>query len=155
MTNQSSRQISTQNARTLKTYSELMTLPTFEGRFEYVLENGQIGFDTFGFDRWLNQVLYTSPEWKSFRRYMIVRDDGLDLACPDHPIAGRIIVHHLNPLTPDDVINRHPCIFDPENVICVSDFTHKALHYGGLDYLEKFKIEDRQPNDTCPWRKEK
>lgn len=139
------------NMRIIKTYSEVIALPTFLERFEYLKLGGRVGAETFGFDRYLNQTLYRSSEWKRFRRDMIVRDNGCDLACEDYEIHGKILLHHINPLTADDVINRDPKIFDPENVICVSLNTHNAIHYGDKDLLLTDFIT-RTKNDTCPWK---
>lgn len=136
----------------IKTYSECIALPTFIDRFNYLKLGGSVGVETFGFDRYLNQTLYRSYEWKRFRRDMIIRDMGCDLVCEDREIIGKIILHHINPLTLDDVINRDPKIFDPENVICVSLDTHNAIHYGDADLLFTGIVE-RTKNDTCPWRK--
>lgn len=136
----------------IKTYSELMTLPTFIERFNYLKIGGRVGEETFGYDRYLNQVLYRTPEWKRFRRDIIIRDMSCDLACDDREIVGKVLVHHIDPLTIDDVLNRHPKIFDPENVICVSLDTHNAIHYGDESLLMKEPVV-RTKNDTCPWRK--
>ena len=139
------------NTRIIRTYSELITLPTFEERFEYLKLNGSVGEETFGFDRYLNQTLYRSMEWKRFRRDMILRDNGLDLACDDYEIVGKIILHHIDPITMADILCRHPKIFDPENVVCVSMNTHNAIHYGDENLLMTGPIV-RTKNDTCPWR---
>lgn len=135
----------------IKTYSELITIPTFIERFDYLKLGGRIGEETFGYDRYLNQILYTSIDWKRFRRDMIVRDMGLDLACEGYEIVGKIILHHINPITIDDVLQRRPMIFDPENVVCVSLNTHNAIHYGDESLLITEPII-RTKNDTCPWR---
>lgn len=139
--------------RKSKTYSELLALDTFSERFEYLRTKSRIGEETFGAFRYLNQALYTSEEWKSFRRKIILRDNGCDLGCDDRPYSDReiVIIHHINPLTKEQILNRDPCIFDPENVISCRDSTHKALHYGSLENVEVAVIE-RKPNDTCPWR---
>lgn len=136
-----------------KTYSELVKLQTFEERFEYLSLKGKIGAETFGSERYLNQVLYNSPEWKAFRHKIIIRDNGCDLAFPDReiPTGARMIIHHINPLTVDDVLARDPCIFDPENVITTTKRTHDAIHYGDSSILYKDPVE-RKPNDTIPWR---
>lgn len=134
-----------------KTYSDLIMIPDYLDRFEYLKVGGKIGVETFGSDRYLNQILYKSPEWKSFRRDIIIRDNGCDLAHKDHPGFGRMVVHHINPITVEDVLNRDSRVFDPENVVCVTHMTHEALHYGSVDLLPKDPIE-RKPNDTCPWR---
>lgn len=136
----------------IKTYSELILLPTFLERYRYLKIGGRIGEDTFGFDRYLNQTLYRSAEWKRFRREIIVRDEGCDLGCEGYEIVGNILVHHLNPITIEDVINRDHKIFDPENVICVSHNTHNAIHYGDESLLITEPIV-RRPNDTCPWKR--
>lgn len=135
----------------IRTYSELITLPTFTERFEYLKLGGSIGRETFGFDRYLNQRLYQTPEWKRFRRDIIIRDNGNDLACEGYQIGGKILIHHIDPITVEDVINRHPKIFDPDNVISTSLNTHNAIHYGDANLLIVEPIE-RRPNDTCPWR---
>ena len=134
-----------------KTYSELITLPTFEERYNYLKLNGRVGESTFGYDRYLNQILYTSKEWRRFRDEIIIRDNGCDMACEGFEFSGRATVHHINPITVEDVINRHPKVFDPENVITVSDNTHKAIHYGDENLLIKAPVV-RTKNDTCPWK---
>lgn len=136
----------------IKTYSELITIPTFEERFDYLKLDGVVGQSTFGYDRYLNQVLYNSHEWRKFRRDMIIRDQGRDLACEGFDLMNLIVAHHINPITVEDVINRHPKVFDPENIICCSDRTHRALHYGDKSLLLIAPIV-RLPNDTCPWKK--
>lgn len=135
----------------MRTYSELIQLPTFEERYEYLKTGSLVGDITFGGGRWLNQALYMSPEWKQFRNEIILRDQACDLAMPDYEIHGRIIVHHLNPITKEDIINRNYCVFNPENVVCVSHSTHNAIHYGDENQLPQKPII-RRPNDTCPWR---
>lgn len=135
----------------IKTYSELITIPSFLERYRYLKLGGSIGEATFGFDRYLNQTLYRSPEWKRFRRDMIIRDNGMDLAADDYEIVGKILVHHIDPLTPQDVIRRDPKIFDPENVICTSMNTHNAIHYGDESLLMIEPVV-RTKYDTCPWR---
>lgn len=142
----------TKTTRTIKTYSEMLSLPTFIERFEYLRIGGQVGDATFGYDRYLNQILYRTPEWKRFRRDIIIRDMGFDLACDDREIVGKILVHHINPLTIDDVSNLDPKIFDPENVVCVSLDTHNAIHYGDESLLMKEPVV-RTKNDTCPWKR--
>ena len=140
------------NTIIIRTYSELISLPTFTERFEYLKLSGKVGYETFGYDRYLNQILYRSTEWKRFRNGIILRDNGCDLACEDREIAGNIIVHHLNPITVDDVLRRNPCVFDPENVISTCLETHNAIHYGDIDLLVTDPVI-RTKNDTCPWRK--
>lgn len=136
----------------IRIYTELITIPTFKERFEYLKLGGKIGAETFGFDRYLNQTLYRSLEWKRFRREIIVRDNGCDLACDDYEIHGKILIHHLNPLTIEDVVNRSYKIFDKNNVICTTLDTHNAIHYGDASLLVTEPII-RTPNDTCPWRR--
>ena len=135
----------------IKTYSELIELPTFEERFEYLQLKGIVGQETFGFDRYLNQILYNSKEWKHLRNEIIVRDNGCDLALEGFEIHGRILIHHINPITIDDVIKRREMVFDPENLICVTHNTHNAIHYGDKSLLITGPIE-RRANDTCPWK---
>lgn len=132
------------------TYSEVIQIPRFIDRFRALAIGGSVGEETFGWDRYLNQTLYRSKEWQEFRNQIIVRDSGCDLASPDYPIGGRIIVHHITPICKADIINRSPMIFDPENVICVSHITHEAIHYGSEDLLIKDPVE-RSPGDTKLW----
>lgn len=135
-----------------KSYKELSRLQTFEERYEYLKLNGQVGSDTFGFDRYLNQALYNSTEWRRFRRAVIIRDNGCDLGDPGHMILeDRIIIHHINPLTVKDLEERSEALFDMNNVICVSNRTHQAIHYGDQRLLPRDPIE-RKPNDTIPWK---
>ena len=135
----------------IRTYSELITIPTFIERYRYLKLGGSVGKETFGFDRYLNQTLYRSPEWKQFRRDMILRDNGMDLACDEYEIVGKVLVHHIDPLTIQDVIRRDSKIFDQENVVCVSMNTHNAIHYGDESLLMIEPVV-RTKNDTCPWR---
>lgn len=135
-----------------RTYSELIKITSFEDRFEYCKITSLIGQQTFGFDRYINQVLYQrNPRWLRLRRDLIIRDNGCDLAHPDYPVNKRIILHHLNPITEDDIVNERSIVFDPENLVCVSHNTHNAIHYGSADLLPKGEIQ-RLPNDMCPWR---
>ena len=136
----------------IRTYSELITLPTFEERFEYLRLDGRVGEETFGHDRYLNQLFYSSGEWKNFRNEIIVRDMGCDLGISDREIQGLIVIHHINPITIDDIRNRRlDVLLNPDNVICTSSITHKAIHYGDTSLLILMPIE-RSRNDTCPWR---
>ena len=135
----------------IRTYSELITIPTFEERFEYLQLKGSVGKDTFGYDRYLNQVLYRSPEWKRLRNQIIIRDGGCDLACDGYDVYGKVLIHHLNPITVEDVLSRSRKVFDPDNLVCVSHNTHNAIHYGDMDLLVTGPII-RTKNDTCPWR---
>lgn len=134
-----------------KTYRELRRIPTFEERFEYVRLGGVVGRETFGFERYLNQVFYHSKEWRLFRRDMIVRDNGCDLAIPDREIFDRIILHHLNALLIEDIENSADCLFDPDNVICVSHATSNAIHYGDSSLLIRLP-EERRKGDTRLWK---
>ena len=137
----------------MRTYSELITIPSIEDRFEYLKCPGMVGEDTFGGYRYLNQSFYTSIEWKQFRNFIIARDNGCDMAYPGEEIHGMIVIHHLNPITPEAIIHADPVIFDPENVVCVSELTHKMIHYGTKeDYLRATQFVERRPNDTCPWK---
>lgn len=135
-----------------KLYSELIQIEDFIKRYEYLKIGGAIGAITFGHDRYLNQIFYRSPEWIRFRNQIIIRDQGCDLAHLDHEITKKIIIHHLNPITKEDILNRSPNLFDPENVVCTSLRTHNAIHYGDDSLLEIYKITIRRPNDTIPWK---
>ena len=135
----------------IKTYSELITIPTFLERFRYLKIGGQVGKETFGYDRYLNQILYKSSEWRSFRRDIVLRDNGCDLACEGYEIYGKILIHHINPITVEDILRRDPKVFDPENAISTSLNTHNAVHFGDESLLIMEPIE-RKPYDTCPWR---
>lgn len=135
----------------MRTYSELMKLPTFEERFEYLKLDGAIGRETFGFDRYLNQKFYRSKEWKDLRREIIIRDNGCDLAIPDREIFGKIIVHHMNPIVVED-IEDFDYILDPEYLITTFIQTHNAIHYGDESILAPSSIVERSKNDTCLWR---
>lgn len=136
----------------IKTYSELIEIPTFLERYRYLRIGGAVGKETFGYDRYLNQILYKSDKWKRFRREIIVRDNGNDLACEGFQIFGKILIHHINPITVEDVLHRDPRIFDPENVIATTLNTHNAIHYGDESLLMITPVE-RSKNDTCPWRR--
>ena len=125
-------------------------MPTLEERFEYLKLSGKVGAATFGGDRYLNQAFYRSPKWRSFRNKIILRDEGCDMGLEGYPIAKGIIVHHLNPLTIDDIENERGCVFDPENVICVSHYTHEAIHYGDKSLIPSLPKE-RIPGDTRLW----
>ena len=135
-----------------RTYTELSKLKTFDERFTYLMLKGRVGIETFGYDRYLNQMLYTCPEWKKLRDQIILRDNGSDLGLEDYPIYGKVIIHHLNPITVDDVLDYSPDVFNPEYLICTSHKTHNAIHYGYEDYSRSMQIVERKPNDTIPWR---
>lgn len=135
----------------IRTYSELIKLPTFEQRFEYLNLSGAVGQETFGFDRYLNQNFYRSTEWKRIRDQVIVRDNGCDLGIEDRMICGKILIHHMNPISDKDILNMTDILLNPEYLICVSHMTHNAIHYGDENLLIKNPIV-RFKNDTCPWR---
>lgn len=137
----------------IKRYSELIRIPTAEERFEYLRTASTVGEATFGYDRYLNQALYTSKEWRKFRREMIMRDNACDMALPDREIPNKsiLVLHHINPLTLEDLEDNSDAIFDPENVVCVSESTHRAIHFGDISLVTLAPIE-RRPNDTCPWK---
>ena len=137
----------------LKSYSELIEIPNYTDRFKYLKLNGCVGSETFGFDRYLNQALYWSQEWRSFRNLVIIRDQGFDMGVEGYNIVGRIIIHHINPITPEQIEDRDPLIFSMDNVICVSHKTHEAIHYGDQSILPSDPII-RKPFDTCPWKEE-
>lgn len=138
----------------IRTYSDLILLPTFEERYQYLRLDGRVGEDTFGFDRFINQYLYQrSLKWKSVRDYVMIRDNCCDLGVSDRgiPDGSRIIVHHMNPLTLQDIENESKFVFDPEYLICTTHNTHNAIHYGDERLLITAPIV-RTRNDTCPWR---
>lgn len=137
----------------IRTYSELIQLPTFEERYRYLRLGGRVGEETFGFDRWLNQNFYgKDPEWLEVRDYVIIRDSGCDLGMLDRPIESRILVHHMNPITKHDILNRTKWLLDPEYLICTIKSTHDAIHYGDESKLLIGPVE-RRPNDMCPWKR--
>ena len=136
----------------IKSYTELSKLKTFNDRFNYLKLDGVVGEETFGYDRILNQVLYKSAKWRKVRDKVLIRDNGNDLGIEGHQINGRAIIHHMNPITVDDVLKEREWIFDPEYLITVSDLTHKAIHYSNENILPKEPVE-RVQNDTCLWKK--
>ena len=135
----------------IRTYSELITLPTFMERYKYLQIGGTVGTDTFGFDRYLNQVFYKSDEWKSIRRHVIIRDCGCDLGIEGHEIHERILIHHINPISEEDILGRSDFLLNPEYLISTSHRTHNAIHYGDDSILIDTPLE-RRKNDTCPWK---
>ncbi len=137
-----------------KTYSDLIKLGSFEERFKYLILGGVVGVETFGFDRYLNQKLYKSEWWRNLRDEIIVRDNSCDMAFRDAAILGRIIIHHLNPINPGDLIHSRESLYNPENLVCVSPDTHQAIHYGNMRYIINKKPIVRKPWDTVPWRSE-
>lgn len=135
----------------VRTYSELIKLQSFEERFEYLKLNGRVCKETFGFDRYINQIFYKSKEWQTVRDTVIIRDNGCDLGLHDREIRGRILIHHMNPISKEDILRRSDAILNPEYLICTTKNTHNAIHYGDISLLMRDPIE-RKPNDTCPWK---
>ena len=133
-----------------RTYTELRQFPTFEERFKYLKLGAQVAAETFGFDRWVNQRFYRSPEWRKVRRDVIIRDEGRDLGVEGYELQNGIYVHHMNPMLPKDIVDASEWILNPEYLICVSFNTHNAIHYGDENLLPK--VIERKPNDTCPWK---
>lgn len=144
-----------QNTTIIRTYSELIKLPTFEERFRYLKLAGRVGEDTFGFDRYINQRFYRSKEWLQIRDYVIVRDHGCDLGILDReiPEGMRITVHHMNPIMVQDIVDVSDYLLNPEYLISTADLTHKAIHYGDENLLISSTLTERTRNDTCPWRR--
>lgn len=133
----------------MKTYDELLYFSTFKDRYEYLKVLGNVGEETFGFDRYLNQNFYSSKEWRDVRRDVILRDLGCDMGLSDYAIHGKIVIHHINPITLDDVLKKKDNLIDPNNLICVSNTTHRMIHYGSSDFTELFV--ERKKNDTTLW----
>lgn len=136
----------------IRTYSELIQLETFEERFRYLKLTANIGEETFGFDRYLNQQFYRSNEWKRLRNEIIIRDNACDLGIPNRELNKRIIIHHMNPISKNDLIHQTDFLLNPEYLICTSVLTHSAIHYGDENLLDVSFVE-RSKNDTCPWRR--
>lgn len=135
----------------IRTYNELILLPTFEERFEYLKLSGRVGEETFGFDRWINQKFYRSAEWKHLRDQVIIRDNGCDLGVEGREIYGKILIHHMNPISKKDILERTDLLLNPMYLISVTKQTHDAIHYSDDSILMKDPIV-RNRNDTCPWR---
>ena len=135
----------------LKSFDERRMIPTFIERFNYLKQDGKIGEETFGIDRYLNQFFYKTAEWQFARRATIIRDNGRDLAHPDYEIQGFIYVHHMNPITKEQILDRDPMLLDPRYLISSSELVHKALHYGDSS-LVQLLFQERKPHDTSPWR---
>lgn len=135
----------------IRTYSELIAIPTFQERFRYLQLNGAVGNDTFGFDRYLNQIFYRSQRWRSVRDFVIIRDNGCDLGIEGYEIRSKILIHHMNPITLKDIELESEFLLDPEYLICTSHNTHNAIHYGDESLLITEPIQ-RTRNDTCPWK---
>lgn len=142
----------TTKTKIIRCYSELIELPTFEDRYFYLKLDGRVGEETFGFDRYLNQIFYKSDEWLSVRDRVIVRDLGCDLGIKDREIHGRIMVHHMNPITKEDILDRSDFLLNPEYLITTVKRTHDAIHYGDDSLIIQTNIE-RRKNDTCPWKR--
>lgn len=142
------------NQKTIRTYDELINLPTFKERYEYLKLGGSVGEDTFGFDRYLNQIFYKTKEWQSIRNYVITRDNGCDLGVPGHEITSeKILVHHMNPISKEDIVNRSEILLDPKYLITTVLNTHNAIHYADDSFLLVDQPVERSKNDTCPWRR--
>ena len=135
----------------IRTYSEFKKLRTFKERYNYLRLRGKVGESTFGFDRYINQKFYTSPRWRDARDRVIVRDNGCDLGCTGMELYDRIIIHHMNPITLEDIENDIDELYDPEYLVCTSDRTHEAIHYSDESLLPKEPIT-RRKNDTTPWK---
>lgn len=136
---------------TIKCYSELCELPTFEERFAYLKLSGRVGQPTFGFERYLNQRFYRSAVWQAVRDRVILRDCGCDLGVEGYKIGGKVFIHHMNPITQKDITGQTPALLNPEYLVCVSKTTHDALHYGD-ESPRRISPVARTPNDTCPWK---
>ena len=134
----------------IRTYSELRQISTFEERFDYLVLGGQVGSATFGFDRWINQSFYASTEWRGVRRHVILRDEGRDLGIEGYEIHGGLVVHHMNPMTPEDIMHNEAWILDPEYLITTTSDTHNAIHFGDRSKLRTPYVE-RSPGDTKLW----
>lgn len=137
----------------IRTYSELVRLPTFKQRYEYLRLGGSVGEDTFGFDRYLNQIFYKSKEWLEIRDQVIIRDHGCDLGVEGYEINDRILIHHMNPITKGDILERTDLLLNPEYLISTMKRTHDAIHYGTYESLVDNFVIERTENDTCPWRR--
>ena len=137
----------------MKTWTELSKMQTFEERFRYLMIGGIVGEDTFGMDRFLNQMFYRSYEWRHVRDEVILRDMGCDLGIEGHEIYGKILIHHMNPITKRDILDRSDILMNPEYLITVSHETHNAIHYGDDSILNRHLVVERHPNDQCPWRR--
>lgn len=137
----------------IRTYSELVRLPTFKQRYEYLRLGGSVGEDTFGFDRYLNQIFYKSKEWNRIRDQVIIRDHGCDLGLDGYEINDRILIHHMNPITKADILERTEFLLNPDYLISTMKRTHDAIHYGTHESLTDVFVIERTKNDTCPWRR--
>lgn len=135
----------------IRRYKELMRIDDYYERYRYLQLKGEVGMVTFGWERFMNQALYKTKRWKKTRDEVIIRDCGCDLAHPDFEIRDRIIIHHMNPISADDIESESDIVFDPEFLICTTHMTHNAIHYGDESLLPRLPIE-RRPGDTCPWK---
>lgn len=134
-----------------KSYKELIKIPSFEDRLKYLSLNGIVGGETFGGHRYMNQLIYHSDRWRRARREVFIRDNGYDLAHPEHPLFdSRLYAHHINPISIEDIMENRPIIYDLNNLVTVCSRTHNAIHYGDLNLIDSYK--ERTPNDTCPWK---
>ena len=136
----------------IRTYTELIQIPTFLERFRYLKLNGHVGEELFGYSRYLNQVFYQSERWKKVRRSIILRDQGRDLGVEGYEIFGTVYVHHMNPITLQQIKDDDPCLVDPDQLICTSRKTHEAITLGDESLLQSIFLIERKPNDTCPWK---
>lgn len=141
------------NSINSRSYEELIAINGFKDRLLYLMLHGSVAKETFGYERYLNQVLYKSPEWRFVKKKIIIRDNGCDLACDGYDIYKGLLVHHINPITVEDVLHRNPIVFDPNNLITTKLETHNLIHYGSEDDIINFTLTDRSPNDTCLWRR--
>ena len=141
------------NCDPIKSYDELIAIPDFKDRLKYLMLFGTVGKETFGYERYLNQILYRCKEWEWIRHDVIARDLANDLACDGYEIFKKAYVHHINPITVEDVLYRRKNVFDMNNLVTTSFNTHQLIHYGSLSDVDNLYMVDRQPNDTCPWRK--
>lgn len=141
------------NTTTTKSYRELQKLETFEERYEYLKIPGEVGMDTFGFDRYMNQKFYKSREWDNVRQQVILRDEACDLGIKGREINSTIYIHHINPIGPEDIKRRSSKLLDPDNLITTSFDTHNAIHFGSKEILNKNQVITRTLNDHCPWKK--
>lgn len=135
-----------------KSYKELSLIDNYIERYNYLKLDGVLGAETFGFDRWVNQRFYKTDEWKRLRESIILRDDGNDMGADGYPIKGKILIHHINPISLDDIVNKKSLVLDPDNLVCVSLLTHNAIHYGNDELMKDKILIERKPYDTCPWR---
>lgn len=136
----------------IRCYSDLIKMNSFEDRFNYLALHGRVGQDTFGYERYLNQMIYKNSKWRALRDQIIIRDGGCDLALEGYDIHDKIYIHHMNPITVEDIENNSEYLWNPEFLICVSFSTHNAIHYGDNSYLTRNQVIERRPNDTIPWK---